>query len=369
MILRGGTVLAASLCLLAAPASAQETYRLDYLRGSGTDNCPSEAAFRAAITREVGRDPFRSDAPNLLTVIFRRSDKIVRVGIVAKSASGSEVHAPEHEKPAWKCAELLHHASFSAGMLIDPIEVPESEQPVVAAAASPPPPQTPPPPPPEPPPPSPAPRPRPILVARPPRIAAPIRFMISIGGGASFGSTPGLSPSVTAGFWLQYKYLMGNLEYRHDFKSSRKEHPFRIHGSQDAISFFPCWNAAIGPRVQIERCFRLSIWQTHSDVTHDNTVLQSEKTEAFTWGIGLRAGLSYTFTTLAIFGRLEVLGVPSPPVVEANGVEIWTYPHFSSAVQLGVAFDVARLTAKPSPPPPSQKISPTIGTSEGSGDI
>lgn len=366
MTLRGGTILAASICFLATPASAQETYRLDYLRGSGTDNCPSEAAFRAAITREVGRDPFRPDAPNLLTVIFRRSDKIVRVGIVAKNASGSEEHAPEHEKPAWKCAELLHHASFSAGMLIDPIEVPEPEQ-----ADDPPAPPPPPPPPPSPPPSASVPQ--AVRTVPQPQPGPSTRLLLAFAVGAASGSTPGLSPSLTFGLGIRLDELSLGLETRYDFQSQRYEKPFTIRGSQRFGTLKPCKHTRARPWLQLDNCFLLSIgWLERSIEDENKPTKFLQENPTFTWGVGLHGGLTFPLgPSFALQARLDVLFVPDPPAEVVRGREIWTYPHASAAVQVGLtyAFDVARLTAKPSPPPPSRKISPTIGTSEGSGDI
>jgi len=351
MVFRGGTVLAASLCLLAAPAAAQETYRLDYVRKPGAEACPSEAAFRAAVSQEVGRNPFLPDASNLLTVVFHRSEKKIRVQIVAKPASGSEQNAPEHEKPAWNCAGLLQHAAFSAGMLIDPLEPPEPEQPV----ASPPPPQAPPRPSPRPSPPS-APTPAPTEQITPaPRSVPPIRLVLTTAGGAAFGSTPGLSPSLTVGVGLRQGPLSVSTELRYDLQARRIESRFRIYGSQTFGTVAPCWHVRAVSRWQLDRCILLSIGSTQASAEHDSKPLQGEDSkETLTWGIGVRGGLSYTFdTSWALFSRLDVLLVPAPPIVEANGREIWTYPYASAVVQVGLvyAFDVTHPTAKPPPAP------------------
>ncbi|WP_284719967.1 hypothetical protein [Polyangium sorediatum] len=153
----------------------------------------------------------------------------------------------------------------------------------------------------------------------------------------------------------------------------RIESGFRVDGSHNFGTIAPCWHVRAVSRWQLDRCVLLSISSTLASTEHDFKLLQGEDSkETLTWGIGVRGGLSYTFgTSWALFSRLDVLLVPAPPVVESNGREIWTFPSASAAVQVGLvyAFDVTHPTAKPPPPPLSQKFSPTVGTSEGSDDI
>lgn len=371
MALRGGTVLAASLCLLAAPAAAQETYRLDYMRELGAEACPSEAAFRAAVSREVGRDPFRPDAPNRLTVVFRRAEKTVRVQIVAKSRSGSEQSAPDHEKPARECAGLLGHAVFSAGMLIDPLEPLEPEQPVAAPASASPQPPAPPPSPPSPPPPLPSPSAGRIAAA--PRPEPPTRPLISLAGGAAFGSTPGWSPSLTAGIGLRQDDIAIIAELRWDFGGTRADPPYQIHGSQRLAMIAPCQYIRRRSWLHLETCALIAFGWTQPSIEHDNSRWGGQKIEpTYTANVGFRGGLSFPLgPSFSLFARMDLLFGLDPPAVKILGREIWTYPYASAALQVGLvyAFDVTHPTAKPPPPPLSQKFSPGVGTSEGSDDI
>ncbi|MDC3955486.1 hypothetical protein [Polyangium jinanense] len=372
MALRGGTVLAASICLLAAPAAAQETYRLDYVREPGTEICPNEAVFRAAVSREVGRDPFQPDAPNLLTVVFRRSEKNVRVQIVAKSISGAEQRAPEHEKPTWQCAGLLHHAAFSAGMLIEPLEPPEPE-PHIAPPTPPAPPALPAPslPPSSPPPPPTAAQ---TVRAVPlPRPGPPTRILISFAGGAASGSTPTWSPSLVFGLGLRQAELSLGVEIRYDAESERIEEPYRIRGSQRFGMLIPCQHARVRSWLQLDKCILISVGYLDRSIEHDSKVWNFlEEKPTFTWGVGLRGGLSFPLgQSVTLQTRLDILFVPDPPEEIVLDREIWTYPYASAALQVGLvyAFDVTNPTAKPPPPPPPQKFSPTVGTSGGSDDI
>lgn len=361
MVFREGTILAASVCLFAAPAAAQETYRLTYVREPGTDHCPDEAAFRAAVTREVTRDPFRPDAPNLLTVILRRSEKNIRVRIVAKSASGSERTTTEHEKPLWQCTRLIQHAAFSAGMLIDPLEPAVSLQQPVAPPTPPipPPPLPPPPPPPLSPPPPPPPSVPKAQTAPRPRLEPPTHLLVSFAGGGAVGSKPGLSPSLTLGLGVGQGALSMSAEFRSDSTAQRDEGPFRVYGSHKSGMVAPCWHVRLLSQLQLDRCVLLSVGWARSNAEHENRWKVVEMKLTFTWGVGVRGGLSLPLgTSWSLQSRLDVLYVPAPPVVDENGVEIWTFPHASAALQFGVAyaFGVSRPTAKPPPPPLSDKI-------------
>ncbi|WP_437597598.1 hypothetical protein WMF28_33510 [Sorangium sp. So ce590] len=63
-----------TLCLLwiaeahAAPAPPQAVMRLEIMRGPGAKGCPDETFLRTEVTRRLGYDPFRDDAPWALTV-------------------------------------------------------------------------------------------------------------------------------------------------------------------------------------------------------------------------------------------------------------------------------------------------------------
>jgi hypothetical protein len=115
-------------------AHADETaYRLDWQLDPGL-NCPSEAAFQAAVIRELGRDPFGADAASSLRLELTMAEPgLLRLSLVdpeqavvaERSLSGDGAH----------CAALLDGAVLALGVwLNDPTaESAEVADPVEAA--------------------------------------------------------------------------------------------------------------------------------------------------------------------------------------------------------------------------------------------
>ncbi|HVK69204.1 MAG TPA: hypothetical protein VM694_32320 [Polyangium sp.] len=104
----------------------------------------------------------------------------------------------------------------------------------------------------------------------------------------------------------------------------------------------------------LDGCGLASVGWVRSKAELDNGWGVEETKPTLTWNIGFRGGLSFPFgTSWALFTRLDVLFTLDPPQVEILGREIWTYPHASSVVQVGLvyAFDVTHPTAKPPPAP------------------
>jgi hypothetical protein len=115
-------------------ADAGETaYRLDWQLDPGL-NCPSEAAFQAAVIRELGRDPFGVDAPSSLRLELTLAEPgLLRLSLVdaeqavvaERNLSGDGAH----------CAALLDGAVLALGVwLNDPTAEPAEAADSVAAA-------------------------------------------------------------------------------------------------------------------------------------------------------------------------------------------------------------------------------------------
>jgi hypothetical protein len=208
-----GAVVAAACLLLVAAARAEPeppraAVRLEYTRGSGAERCPDEAFLRAEAARLLGYDPFRDDAPLVITARIERAGSELVATLSLRDAEGKTRWA-DGFGTSGGCEEI------AAGMALTLVAGIQSAP---GPATTPPhdlpsPPATPPPQPPSAtpapehaPPPQPPRRaaPPPMSVTRPDRkeASAPAeeRLQIEAGVGAVVGL--GMAPGLAAGMTL-----------------------------------------------------------------------------------------------------------------------------------------------------------------------
>src|SRR3954454_23345909 len=86
----------AALACLAAMAIARDavgapTSKLTYVRGPGSEACPSESELRSAVAKRVGYDPFFPFAPRTVVAQIERVGRGFRAQIRIVEESGSLV--------------------------------------------------------------------------------------------------------------------------------------------------------------------------------------------------------------------------------------------------------------------------------------
>ncbi|WP_437738068.1 hypothetical protein [Sorangium sp. So ce1335] len=92
--LAAAAVLGAACLLRAAEARAEaelrpSAARLDYVRGRGAERCPDASFLRAEVARVAGADPFRDDAPLLVSVRIERQGAELVASLALREGQGN----------------------------------------------------------------------------------------------------------------------------------------------------------------------------------------------------------------------------------------------------------------------------------------
>ncbi|KYF86761.1 hypothetical protein BE17_12400 [Sorangium cellulosum] len=245
----GAALLGAAYLLCAAeahagPALRPSAARLEYVRGHGAEHCPDASFLRAEVARVAGEDPFRDDAPILISVRIERHEAELVASLALRDSQGATRWADGFSTIS-ACEVLVAGVGLAiAARLLGmpervPQEPPPSEPPQGLPEPSPPePPQGPPGPrPPEPsqglsgPPPSPrapqdrpgplppthaaraAPGPSERVATEPPTSSGeqvmadpsgPLRFEAGLGATVGLGITPGIAAGTTLALGVRW---------------------------------------------------------------------------------------------------------------------------------------------------------------------
>jgi hypothetical protein len=119
---------------VSSPALALPSARLVYLRGRGTDSCPSEAEVRQAVQQRLGYDSFASNAASTMFVEVTA----VTGGYTAqlKLIDGENVVRGDRALHLrGRCAELMEAMALTISIAIDPMSVTRSGPPEDAPPA------------------------------------------------------------------------------------------------------------------------------------------------------------------------------------------------------------------------------------------
>jgi hypothetical protein len=87
------------LCVAGAHAEPElrpSAARLEYVRGRGAERCPDASFLRAEVARVAGADPFRDDAPLLISATIERHGAEL-VASLALTSSGKDATADPSE--------------------------------------------------------------------------------------------------------------------------------------------------------------------------------------------------------------------------------------------------------------------------------
>ncbi|XXT24333.1 hypothetical protein WME94_22625 [Sorangium sp. So ce429] len=225
----GAALLGAAYLLCAAEARAEpelrpSAARLEYVRGPGAERCPDASFLRAEVARVAGADPFRDDAPLLISARIERQGAELVASLALRDSEGKTRWA-DGFSTSGACEVLVAGVGLAIGTRL--LSMPEQ------ASREPPPrelaqegPQGPPGPPP------PAPGPPGLPRSLPPTQAAraasgpsgrvapalptssgeeatadpaePLRFEAGLGATVGLGSTPGIAAGTTLALGVRW---------------------------------------------------------------------------------------------------------------------------------------------------------------------
>ncbi|WP_437663860.1 hypothetical protein [Sorangium sp. So ce1182] len=212
--------------------------RLEYVRGRGAERCPDASFLRAEVTRVAGADPFRDDAPLLISARIEREGAELVASLALRDAQGKTRWADGFSTSS-ACEVLVAGMGLAIGtrLLSMPERVSREPPPREPAQEGPQGPPGPPPPaqegpqgPPGPPPPAQAPQgfPRSLpftqavraapgpserVATEPPTSSGeqamadpsgPLRFEVGLGATVGLGITPGIAAGTTLALGVRW---------------------------------------------------------------------------------------------------------------------------------------------------------------------
>src|SRR5262249_55413914 len=104
-----------------------------YALGRGIEGCPDERALRNAVAARLGYDPFRDDAPRVVTATIALDGRTLR-GRVRIDDGGAARGSREMTARPGECADLASALPLAVSIAIDPLSLSRGAPPAPAAA-------------------------------------------------------------------------------------------------------------------------------------------------------------------------------------------------------------------------------------------
>ena len=101
-------------------SSAFPSSRLVYVRASGAEACPDEAALRRAVVARLGYDPFFPSADKTIIAQIKREGGNLRGSVQLIDDHGLQLGAREFKTRAAQCGELATTMALAVSIAIDP---------------------------------------------------------------------------------------------------------------------------------------------------------------------------------------------------------------------------------------------------------
>jgi hypothetical protein len=301
-------------------ASAAPSARLVYVRDKGAEDCPDEAALRAAVSTRLGYDPFMLDASSTLFAEITRTAAgyHARVKLEDESSATRGARDLDHAR----CPDLVDAMALTISIAIDPKSLvgPVAADPEPAPTPLPVPVPVPVPVPDQAPAPSPAPSP---ARAKSP----PPHFFVTLSPTASFGAAPAAAVGLIGAFGLAYHPFSIALEARGDLPASRELPRGTVSTSLLAATLAPCFRGGIALA-----CPLLSVGRLVAEAR--GIASPREDTAVHALG-GARLGIVESLTnTVDLRANVDVLYAFTPQELRIDDQDVYTLPRLS--VQLGL---------------------------------
>ena len=102
-------------------AAAEDlTFRLSWVRGVGTEDCPNAEQLAAAVTARLGRDAFSEPARRHIEGSVARSEQTWRVQLRVLDSHGAVLGSRELEASGPECSSVADAVSLAIALTIDP---------------------------------------------------------------------------------------------------------------------------------------------------------------------------------------------------------------------------------------------------------
>jgi hypothetical protein len=348
---------AALVASFARTARADASAHLVYLRGPGAEQCPGEAAIRAAVSSRLGYDPFFPWAHDTLFTEIDRSDDAFRAVVKLVDANNMQRGSRELSVRGSDCSAVIDVLALTISLTIDPSSVvggPKADEPPPAPAEAPPPAQPtvssaagsqptvaaaswPTAPRPE----SPLTVPAPWLLRPAPnerpeprsRPANPVSWHVAMGGLAAINAAPAPNAGLTLSLGAMWRIFSLDVEARADLPSQGASDfsPMEVRSWLIAGSLVPCAHFAF-----VFGCPVVSVGALGA--TARGIAVPREDYGPW-WALGARAGAEWTpAPPITLRAYVEVLGTMLPVDLSVDGHSIYSFSRGTADLGAAVAW-------------------------------
>jgi hypothetical protein len=318
----------------AAPAPPQLVVVLSYQVDPELHGCKGEAEFRDSVIKQLGYDPFRTEAAHRVLAQVSKSESGIEGRLAWADANGN----PEGERRlaslGQDCGGFLKNMAFAIAVQIQLMSSTESGSSNSAAPAASPTTQSPPkPPPPKPPPPTLPPKPVPAVVRASPAGGSAAKWSLALGAGPI--AELGVVPSLAEGFRL-FAAARGSalsLELSPELTlpvTFRRADGTGFSATSYAASLVPC-----ARRGRLAMC---AVGMLGVLAVRGFGVDDARSPSSMTAKAGLRLAFDQPVSEhLALGAHADGLATLTPRTVLLNDVPVWTTPNLGLMVGIDLA--------------------------------
>lgn len=314
------SVVGASKSALATPSA-----RLVYVRDKGAEDCPDEAALRAAVAARLGYDPFYPYAKATLFAEVSREGGVVRARVRLVDEGSNVRGARDLEHKGARCADIVEGMALTMSIAIDPRSLagPVTEEPEPRVEETPPRPEAPPPPE-EPPVARPTPRDAPAAPKR-----EPVHLEGHVLGAGWIGAAPSASAGVLIGAELRYRAFAPVLEGRFDAKASTDVNPGTVSTSFAGAAVAPCFALDVLRACPVFVIGRLAAGASGIAAPSDDAALHALG--------GVRAGVAVPLVgPLLLRAQIDGLFTFTPQTIRIDGRAVRELDRVSAGIGVGL---------------------------------
>jgi hypothetical protein len=327
------------------PARAGASAHLVYLRGPGAEQCPGEAAIRAAVSSRLGYDPFFAWAHDTLFAEIDRSGDAFRAVVKLVDADNHQRGARELSVRGSDCSAVIDVLALTISLTIDPAAAMGTASPETAPEApAAKPPEAPPaakrPEGPRPMPPGgpdrtlddapPTPAGAPVDEAPGPRPPNPSSLRAGLGVLAAVNTAAAPNAGFTLAIGGGWRIFSFDLEGRADVPSQgiSKVQPMQVRSWLFAGSLVPC--------IHVEFLYGCAVGAVGAIGVTATRVAQAFERYGAWWALGGRIGAEWApASRLVLRAYVEGLGTMQPADVVVDTAPIYRFSPWSA--DLGVA--------------------------------
>ena len=310
----------AAMILTSATAGAAPSARLVYVREKGAEDCPDEAALRAAVAARLGYDPFLPAASATLFAEIWRAPGAYRARVKLVDEDNVVRGARELEHTGPHCSDLVDAMALTMSIAIDPRSLiapvaPEAPAPLPVPVPVPVP--------------APAPDPVPDRPPAPPAPRAPTHLFAALTPTTTLGAAPAAAVGIVGSVGLQSRPFSIALEARGDLPASRDVPLGTVSTSLLAATVAPCFARGI-----VMACALGTVGRLLGEARGIRDPRSDSAVHALAGG---RLGVAEPLTsTVDLRANVDVLYALTPQILRIDGQDAYSLPRLSVQLALGV---------------------------------